>query len=231
MDKGNLTLLLVDDHELVRLGLKALLQQDLSYRVVAEARDADEALAKALRYRPDVVIMEIQLDGSSGIDATRSIKAALPHVTVLMLTSSTEEAQLQAAWEEGASSYLLKQQEADAILRALEAVRCGTASLDPKQLARQFAELGRVERVAEDEQLAQQTEQELHVLGLLGLGLTNSQIAARLHLAQGTVCNYTSMMLQKLGLASRVQAAYAVRHHVSAYLPEPRRELLPNHQG
>jgi two-component system, NarL family, response regulator DevR len=221
VEKNSLTLLLVDDHELVRLGIKELLRLFPHYRVVAEASEADEAVARALQYRPDVVIMDIRLGKSSGLDATRTIKAALPDVVILMLTSSTEDALLQEAWEAGASGYVLKQVSGNSLLDALEGVRRGTAAFDPRESADLIAGLEWAAREAEDERLALLTGQELRVLALVGEGLTNHEIAARLHLAEGTVRNYTSAMLQKLGLTSRVAAAaFAAEHHLWEYLSE-----------
>jgi two-component system, NarL family, response regulator DevR len=221
MENKSLTLLLVDDHELVRLGIKELLRLFPYYRVVAEASEADEAVARALQYRPDVIIMDIRLGRSSGLDATRAIKAALPGVVILMLTSSTEDALLQEAWEAGASGYVLKQVSGTALLDALEAVRQGTAALDLRQSEDLIAGLERAAREAEDERLALLTDQELRVLALVGEGLTNREIAARLNLAEGTIRNYTSAMLQKLGLTSRVEAAaFVAEHRLWEYLPE-----------
>src|SRR5579885_1146942 len=197
MAMPNLRILLVDDHEVVRLGLKALLSRHPSFEVVGEAANADEALRKTLALKPDVVVMDIRLPGESGIQATRAIVQERPQTKVIILTSYAEDELLLEAIEAGASGYVLKQIGSNDLVRALEAVARGESLLDPALTGRVFQRL-----VAE--------------------GVTNKEIGSRLYLSEKTVRNYVSMILGKLGLASRAQAAaYAVQHGIYQ-LEEPR---------
>ena len=145
----HLRILLVDDHEVVRLGLKALLSRYPQFEVVAEASQAEEALSRAQQYKPDVVIMDIRLPGKSGIEATRDITSALPDIDVLMLTSYAEDELLFDAIRAGASGYVLKQIGSDDLIRALEAVGRGDALLDPKLTRRVFDRVRDAELQAE----------------------------------------------------------------------------------
>ncbi len=209
----DLRILLVDDHEVVRLGLKALLGRHPRFEVVGEAGNADEALAKALVQKPDVVVMDIRLPGKSGIDATRNIVAALPETRVIVLTSYADDDLLMDAVAAGASGYVLKQIGSDDLVKALEAVGRGEALLDPAMMNKAFARLRDAARKERGEAFRMLTEQEAKILALVARGRTNREIAGELFLSEKTVRNYVSSILGKLGLAHRSQAAaYAVEH-------------------
>lgn len=207
--------MIVDDHEVVRLGLKALIERHLEIEVVAEAASASEAITKCLAFKPDVVILDIRLGGSSGIDACREITAQLPDTKVIMLTSFAEDDMLFAAIRAGAAGYVLKQAGGQDVIRAIEAVGQGQSLLDAALTERVFAEVRRAAKAQEITAFAQLTEQERRVLLLVTEGKTNREIANDLHLGQGTVRNYVSNILSKLGLANRAEAAaYATKHNL-----------------
>lgn len=225
----HLRILLVDDHEVVRLGLKALLSRYPEFNVVAEASTADEAISRAEQYKPDVVIMDVRLPGKSGIEATRKITEKMPKIDVIMLTSYAEDELLFDAIRAGASGYVLKQIGSDDLIRALEAVGRGDALLDPKMTRAVFNRVREAERQAEGSVFAGLTEQELRVLALVAEGKTNKEIARTIHLSNGTVRNYVSNLMHKLGVSNRAEAAaFAVQHHISDYIPkkaiEPKNE-------
>jgi DNA-binding NarL/FixJ family response regulator len=213
----DLRILLVDDHEVVRLGLKALIGRQPSFEVVAEAGTADEALEKARVYKPDVVVMDVRLPGRSGIDATRDIIKLLPDTKVIILTSYADDELLMDAIEAGAAGYVLKQIGSDALLKALESVSRGESLLDPALMNKVFARLREAVRKERGQAFAQLTEQEVKILALVAEGHTNREIADRVYLSEKTVRNYVSAILGKLGLAHRSQAAaYAVEHGLKA---------------
>ncbi len=215
----HLRILLVDDHEVVRLGLKALLERHPDFEVVAEASTADEAIARVHQFRPDVVVMDVRLPGRSGIEATREIKAAYPKTEVIILTSYAEDELLFEAIQAGASGYVLKQIGSDDLIRALEAVGRGEALLDPRLTRRVLERVRDAERQAAAAVFRELTEQELRVLALIAKGKTNKEIARELNLSEGTVRNYVSNLLHKLGVSNRAEAAaFAVEHHIWDYL-------------
>ncbi len=216
-----LRILIVDDHEVVRLGLRALLSRYPNFVVVDEAASADEALDKTRLHNPDIVLMDIRLPGTNGIDACEMIKEEHPDVHVIMLTSYAEDEMLFDAISAGAAGYVLKQVGSDDLVHAIECVGRGEALLDPAVTQRV---LERVRQAARQEQAAafnDLTEQELRVLGLVAKGKTNKEIAKALYLGEGTVRNYVSSILSKLELTNRAEAAaYAVRHNLSEFLKE-----------
>lgn len=214
-----LRILIVDDHEVVRLGLRALLDRHPDFTVVDEAGTAREALQKALFHRPDVVVMDIRLPGRSGIDACRDIVSQLPDTRVIMLTSYAEDELLFDAIEAGACGYVLKQIGSDDLVRAIEAVGRGEALLDPSVTRRVLERVREAARRDEAAAFADLTEQELRVLALIAEGKTNREIARALYLGEGTVRNYVSSILSKLGVTNRAEAAaFAVRHNLKEYL-------------
>jgi len=214
-----LRILIVDDHEVVRLGLRALLDRHPDFTVVDEAGTAREALQKALLHRPDVVVMDIRLPGRSGIDACRDIVSQLPDTRVIMLTSYAEDELLFDAIEAGACGYVLKQIGSDDLVRAIEAVGRGEALLDPSVTRRVLERVREAARREEAAAFAELTDQELRVLALIAEGKTNREIARALYLGEGTVRNYVSSILGKLGVTNRAEAAaFAVRHNLKEYL-------------
>lgn len=210
-------ILLVDDHEVVRHGLKSLLEAHDAYEVVDDVGTADDAVQAARDHHPDVVLMDIRLSGSSGIDATEKITDELPDTKVIMLTSYAEDEMLFAAIRAGAVGYVLKQVGTDDLLQAIEDAIAGGATLDPALTHRVFSELR--ESIRETSAFSDLTEQELRVLAQVAHGKTNREIASELFLGEGTVRNYVSNILSKLSLSNRAEAAaYAVRHNLSQLL-------------
>jgi DNA-binding NarL/FixJ family response regulator len=212
--------MLVDDHELVRLGLKTLLSRYPAFKVVAEAASAAEAVVNVQNHHPDIVIMDIRLGGRSGIDATRDILAQSPETRVVMLTSYPEDELLFDAIAAGASAYVLKHIGSGELIHVLEAVGRGESVLDPAVTQKVFHKLRESARQSEDAAFAALTDQELRILALITDGKTNKEIAAEIFLSERTVRNYVSSILEKLNLSSRAEAAaYAVRHHIEDHLP------------
>jgi two-component system, NarL family, response regulator DevR len=199
------TVLVVDDHSVVRMGLVALLSRAPGLTVVGEAAKLSEAIEKARTLRPDVVLMDVRLPDGSGIEGCRTIRERLPDTKVLMLTSYDDKNAAAAAVVAGASGYLLKHAEPEELLRAVKLVAEGAFLLAPS------VSLGVLEHLRTGSSAAagevKLTEREQSILELLGEGLTNREIAAKLYLSEKTVRNYVSLILQKLGLSNRTQAA------------------------
>lgn len=212
-------ILLVDDHEVVRLGLRALLEKNPNFEVVAEAATAREAIEKTQTHKPDVIVMDIRLKGGSGIEACQEITTKYPNTRVIMLTSYAEDEMLFSAIRAGAAGYVLKQIGGDDLIDAIEAVGRGEALLDPAVTQRVFQEVRKAAREEEASAFADLTQQEMHVLQLVSEGRTNRQIAEMLFLGEGTVRNYVSSILSKLNVRNRAEAAaYAVEHNLKDYL-------------
>jgi DNA-binding NarL/FixJ family response regulator len=212
-------ILLVDDHEVVRLGLKSLLERHPQFDVVGEASTAREAIEVVNTTHPDVVVMDIRLPGMSGIEACEEITGRFPETKVIMLTSYAEDEMLFSAIRAGASGYILKQIGGEDLVRALEAVGRGEAMLDPTVTQRVFQEVRRAVKEEEASAFAHLSQQEKHVLLLVSEGKTNREIAKALFLGEGTVRNYVSSILSKLGVNNRAEAAaYAVEHNLREYI-------------
>jgi len=210
---------LVDDHEVVRLGLKALLEHHPQFEVVGEAGTAKDAIEQVAKTLPDVVLMDIRLPGASGIEACEEITRRFPDTRVIMLTSYAEDEMLFSAIRAGASGYVLKQIGGEDLIRALEAVGRGVALLDPAVTQRVFQEVRRAVKEEEASAFANLSQQEKHVLVLVSEGKTNREIAKALFLGEGTVRNYVSSILSKLGVSNRAEAAaYAVEHNLKEYI-------------
>jgi len=212
-------ILLVDDHEVVRLGLKSLLEHHPQFEVIGEAGTAKEAIELVGRIKPDIVLMDIRLPGMSGIEACEEITHNFPETRVVMLTSYAEDEMLFSAIRAGASGYVLKQIGGDDFIRALVAVGRGEALLDPAVTQRVFQEVRRAVKEEEASAFVNLSQQERHVLLLVSEGKTNREIAKALFLGEGTVRNYVSSILSKLGVSNRAEAAaYAVEHNLREYL-------------
>ncbi len=212
-------ILLVDDHEVVRLGLKSLLALHPQYEVVGEAATAKEALDQVRVTRPDIVLMDIRLPGVSGIEACEEVIKNFPDTKVIMLTSYAEDEMLFSAIRAGASGYVLKQIGSDDLIRAIDAVSRGEGLLDPALTQRVFQEVRRAVKEEEASAFGNLSQQEKHVLALVSEGKTNREIAKTLFLGEGTVRNYVSSILSKLGVNNRAEAAaYAVEHNLKEYL-------------
>ena len=212
-------ILLVDDHEVVRLGLKALLEHHPQFDVVGEAGTAREALEKVGTLHPEVVVMDIRLPGTSGIEACEQITRDFPATRVIMLTSYAEDEMLFSAIRAGASGYVLKQIGGEDLIRALETIGRGESMLDPAVTQRVFQEVRRAVKEEEASAFVNLSQQEKHVLILVSEGKTNREIAKSLFLGEGTVRNYVSSILSKLVVSNRAEAAaYAVEHNLREYL-------------
>ena len=212
-------IMVVDDHEVVRLGLRGLLERQQGWQVVTEASTADEAISRAVEYRPDVVVMDIRLAGSSGIEACRQIISQAPETRVIMLTSYAEDELLFDAIAAGAAGYVLKQIGSDELVRAIETVGRGEALIDPSLTRHVLARVREAARKEAFAAFADLTEQELRVLVLISEGKTNREIAESLYLGEGTVRNYVSNILGKLEVSNRAEAAaYAVEHNLKDHM-------------
>ena len=214
-------ILLVDDHEVVRLGLKSLLDARPDIEIVDDVGTADEAVRKAHDHRPDVVLMDIRLPGKRGIEATKRIDKELPDTKVIMLTSYAEDEILFAAIRAGAAGYVLKQVGTEDLIRSIEAVERGGGSLDPALTQRVFSEIRKSIRMQDATAFPELTKQELRILALVTEGKTNREIAGALFLGEGTVRNYVSRILSKIGVSNRAEAAaYAVKHNIQQVVSE-----------
>jgi DNA-binding NarL/FixJ family response regulator len=212
-------ILIVDDHEVVRLGLRALLERHSHFEVVAEASSAREAIEKVRQYSPDVVVMDIRLPGGSGIEACEDISENYPNSKVIMLTSYAEDEMLFSAIRAGAAGYVLKQIGGEDLVKAIDAVGRGEALLDPAVTQRIFQEVRKAAKEEEASAFSALTQQERHVLVLVSEGKTNREIAKALFLGEGTVRNYVSSILSKLVVSNRAEAAaYAVEHNLRDHL-------------
>jgi two-component system, NarL family, response regulator DevR len=205
--------MLVDDHEVVRSGLKSMLMAQPDISVVAEAGSVADAVHHAAACRPDVVVMDVRLTDGSGIEATREIRAHRPETKVLMLTSFADDEALFASIMAGASGYVLKQIRGGELVRGIRAVGSGQSLLDPAVTAAVLDRLRKGKHLMLDEKLARLSAQEERILQLVAEGHTNKQIGDRLRLAEKTVKNYVSTILSKLEVARRAEAAaYLARH-------------------
>ncbi len=212
-------LLLVDDHEVVRLGLRALLEHHPQFEVVGEAGNSKETMEMVEAIKPDIVLLDIRLPGVSGVEVCEEITQKYPDVRVIILTSYAEDEMLFSAIRAGASGYVLKQIGGDGLIRAIEAVGRGEALLDPAVTQRVFQEVRRAVKEEEASAFVNLSQQEKHVLLLVSEGKTNREIAKALYLGEGTVRNYVSSILSKLGVSNRAEAAaYAVEHSLREYL-------------
>src|SRR5438445_4892052 len=213
MSSPRLRILLVDDHEVVRDGVKSLINANDDLAVVAEAGSVQEAIDQAIRTKPDVVVMDVRLADGSGIEATREIRANRPKTQVLMLTSFADDEALFASIMAGAAGYVLKQIHGTEIVKAIREVGQGKSLLDPQVTKTVLDRLRKGKHLLKDEKLARLSPQEERILTLVAGGRTNKQIGDELHLAEKTVKNYVSSVLSKLEVGRRAEAAaYLTRH-------------------
>ena len=211
-DSTPIRVLIVDDHSVVRTGLRVFLDLQPDIEVVGEASDGSEGVAVARRLEPDVVLMDLLMPNMDGITAIGRIKAERPDTEIVTMTSFIEEEKVTAALEAGASGYVLKDAEAEEVAAAIRAAFAGEVHLDPA-VARLLAQRMRNRKSPEDELTEPLTEREKDVLRLLGQGMSNKEIGSTLFITERTARTYVSNILGKLGLASRTQAAlYAVEH-------------------
>ncbi|MFP3853448.1 MAG: response regulator [Anaerolineales bacterium] len=208
-------IVLVDDLEVVRLGLMTLINDQDDLKVVAEAGSAEEALRAVEAHQPDVVLMDIRLPGKSGIEATQQINQAYPDVNVVMLTSFVDDELIIQAIRAGAAGYVLKQVGNEELLRAIRAAARGESPLDPSSSTRLVQRIRELERESDQEAFRELSAREMDVLVELTRGKSNKEIASELNLSDKTVRNYVSNILQKLQLSNRVElATYALEHNL-----------------
>jgi len=210
----NTRILLVDDHDIVRLGLMTLLNDQPDMEVIGEASTAGEAVRAAEKLHPDVILMDIRLPGDGGIEATRQIMQRFPDIKIVMLTSFANDDLVVHAIGAGAAGYVLKQVGNEELLRAIRAAARGEAVLDPSTTARILSRVREAERKADDDAFRNISNREMDVLEHLVRGRTNAEIGKLLNLSEKTVGNYVSSMFEKLNLNNRIElAAYAYEHH------------------
>jgi two-component system response regulator DevR len=217
---ASVNLLIADDHSVVRAGLRALLERQGRFRVIAEAGTGEEAIAKAQEFRPDVAVLDVRMPGVSGIEACRQIVATVPGCRVIILTSYAEDELLFAAIQAGASGYVLKRIGDNELVSAVDRVSRGEGILDSSMTSAVFTEMRKAGEAQNAAAFSALTTQELSVLALIADGLTNRQIAMKMYLGEGTVRNYVSSVLSKINVANRAEAAaYAVKHNIRELVP------------
>jgi two-component system response regulator DevR len=205
-------LMIVDDHEVVRMGLRAALDVEPDFTVVAEASNGQEAIEKARAHRPDIVLMDVRMEGIDGIEACRELRSELPDTRVLMLTSFAEEETVVAALLAGAAGYVLKNVARSRLLEALRSVARGESLLDSRITRGVVEKLVAARSGAAAEDDGELTAREREVLVLIAEGATNKEIAAKLVVSENTARNHVSHILGKLGFSRRSEAAaYAVK--------------------
>jgi NarL family two-component system response regulator LiaR len=211
-------ILIVDDHEIVRKGLRALIESEPGYTVVGEAADGAGAIHQVRLLRPDVVLLDLVMPDVDGIAAIQQISAERPDVRILVLTSFSTDEKIYAAIKAGALGYLLKDSSPQELLLAIRAVHHGKAALDPQVALKLVREIREPADLPPTEEPL--TEREVEVLKLLACGLSNQAIADKLFLSERTVGNYVSSILNKLQLANRTQAALYALHEGYTTLAE-----------
>ena len=216
-----LRILLVDDHEVVRAGLKTLIESQEDMTVVGEAGTAEDGVRRVGYDEPDVAVLDVRLPDMSGVEACREIRSRFPEVSVLMLTSFADEEALMAAILAGASGYVLKRIKSDELIEDIRRVGRGESLLDPEMTERLFARLRDGE--SEDPLLSRLTKQERTIVEHIASGLTNRQIAEEMFLAEKTVKNYVSNLLAKMGMSRRSEAAA----HMARIQAEKDAQLTP----
>ena len=204
---SNTRILLVDDHDVVREGLRALLSRREGFDVVSQAGTVAESITEAKRTKPDVIVMDVRLPDGSGIEACREIREAMPETKVIILTSYADDEAVFASILAGASGYVLKQTRGSALADAIAAVARGESLLDPAVTQRVMERVRAGQKKSEDDPLDALNQQERKILELIAEGKTNKEIAGEVYLSDKTVKNYVSNILTKLNLRRRSEAA------------------------
>jgi DNA-binding NarL/FixJ family response regulator len=216
--------MIVDDQPLVRDGLAMLLNLRSEIEIVGTAGDGKEALDKAGQLQPDIVLMDIRMPGTNGVEGTRLLREKQPDIKVLMLTTFKDSELIFDALEQGASGYLLKDMSTDTIVQAILTVHAGGVVLPQDVTAQVLQELKKTKAIETEkrsmpDEMGQLTEREVEVLRELGFGLSNKEIAEKLFITEGTVKNHVSNLISKLNLRDRTQAAiFAVRYGITEYI-------------
>ena len=205
--------LIADDHDLVRAGLKAALRSQPDFNVAGEARSGEEAVREARRLQPDLVVLDVRMGAMDGVEACRNIRADRPETNVLMLTSYSDERAVMAAILAGAGGFMLKDVQTPELLEAMRVVGRGGKTLDPASSAAVMEQIRQGRVLSKEDRVAMQlTERELTILDLIAEGLTNKEIGDRLYLSEKTVKHHVSDILGKLGVSRRIEAAaFALR--------------------
>jgi two-component system, NarL family, response regulator DevR len=207
---SKIRLLIVDDHEVVRLGMRAAFELEADINVVGEASNGAEALAKISVLMPNIILMDVRMEKMGGIEACREIKNSYPQVAVLLITSFPDEEAITASIMAGASGYLIKNVSRAELLKAVRQIATGQSLLQPEATQKAILHMTSLANKTTANEL---TEREREVLSLVSRGYTNKQIAEALYLSEKTARNHVSHILEKLGLSRRSEAAaYAVEH-------------------
>jgi DNA-binding NarL/FixJ family response regulator len=217
---SHLRIIIADDHAVVRAGLKALLENQPDFTVVAEAGSGEEAVEQALIYQPDVILMDIRMPGGiSGIEACERILKEQAQARIIMLTSYAEDELVMDAIRAGAVGYVLKRVDSEKLIDDIRAVSNGHAVIDTAVTKTLLNEVREAAHIKESSAFADLSERELHILALIAKGLTNREIAQKLYLGEGTVRNYVGKILSTLHVANRAEAAvFAVKNHIERYV-------------
>lgn len=215
----SLRILLVDDHEVVRMGLSTLLEDVPGVTVIGEAGSGQKALQACERLDPDLVILDIRLPDQSGVEVCQRIIQRWPHIDVIILTSYVSDDLIAKTILAGATGYVRKQVGNEELLRAIEAVRRGEALLDPQATQHILRRMRRTEHLIDAGAFRDLSRRELELLLRVSQGKSNREIAEDLTVSEKTVRNHVSNLLEKLGLSNRVElATFAVKHHLASYL-------------
>lgn len=213
--------LIVDDHEVVRLGIRTLINEEQDMLVVGEAGTAEEALQKVEQVKPDIAVLDIQLPGRSGLEVCRELRKDYPGTKVVILTSHADDSFVTQALRAGASGYILKQVGNEELMRAIRAVYRGEMALDPKTSAKVIAKLDQLSRSKEENAFSQLSMREMDVLNLVAQGDSNRAIGLVLNLSEVTVRNYISNILEKLQLRNRIElATFALENHLKDHMDQ-----------
>lgn len=212
---------LLDDHEMVRRGLRDILSAEDDLDVVGEAGTVTDGVKEIVATKPDVALVDIVLPDGNGVEVCEAVRKFAPDVRIIVLTSFSDDDTLYAAMNAGASGYVLKRVGSEDLIGSVRSVHQGESLVDPRLTSRMFDRL-RSDEPGDEERLAELNERERQLLELVAEGLTNRQIAVRLHLSAKTVKNYVSTMLQKLGMETRTEAAVfatqlAVKRNAASY--------------
>lgn len=213
---NKISVALVDDHALVRLGLKTLINDEADMQIVGEAGTASEALEMVGKAHPQVVLMDIRLPGEGGLEAARRISSRFPETRVVMLTSFADEELVMSAIRAGVSGYLLKEVGNEEVLRGIRLAAEGKSVLDAATTSRLFARVRQSEKKDDEDAFRDLSAREMEVLFEVAQGKTNGEIAQALHLSEKTARNYVSTILEKLQLSNRIElATFAIKHNLS----------------
>jgi len=216
---NRIRLMIVDDHEVVRLGLRTLLEDEPDMEVVAEADSAEQAMLQLEQFKPDVVVMDIQLPGRSGIEACQEICRMYPGTRIVVLTSHSGIQYAEQAIRAGASGFVLKQVGNEELVRAIRAAHKGEMALDPRTSLKVISQFRELKHSKEKQAFSELSSREMDVLFLIAKGMSNKEIGVVLNLTEVTVRNYTSNILSKLQLRNRIElATYAVENHIQDHM-------------